>query len=169
MKYLTHYRWNVSKDHTLRTSESLQRCLVDRSMGVVNHPLLDFDVKDVIIDELHLMLRISDILIRNLILAMVYFDDVRQTQGHYLSTLQDSIKSCGITFRVSEIISLTVFQNHKQHQIWQAKDSHNKLEWTSLRGHERKVLLKKLPVKITSLFPEAAMGIKVKEIWEVHN
>lgn len=51
-------------------------------------------------DELHLMLRITDVLIRNLIgIAQVY--DIKEKRGWtYVDTLVDSIESCGITFHV---------------------------------------------------------------------
>lgn len=71
---IQYYRWDVSKDDTPRTSQSMQRCLVKHSMGVVNPPLVEFEIEDIIVDELHLMLRISDILIRNIIFAMIYCD-----------------------------------------------------------------------------------------------
>ena len=38
--------------------------------GCIAPPLLDIEVSQIVIDELHLMLRISDILIRNMVWAM---------------------------------------------------------------------------------------------------
>ena len=57
-------------------------------------------------------------------------------------------------------------------KVWQAKDgqggrSKEKYEWTSLRGHDRRVLLKKLPSKIPSLLT-GTKGQAIKKIWEVH-
>lgn len=68
-------RWNVSVDHDCRTATSMKECLESSSFGVVHPPLLNFDLDQLIIDELHMMLRVSDVLLRNLIWAMVSFDD----------------------------------------------------------------------------------------------
>lgn len=72
---------------------------------MVNPPLLNFDIDDIVIDELHLMLRLTDILIRNLISAMIHYDERRfhvssGDDENHLQKIQTIIKSCGITFRV---------------------------------------------------------------------
>ncbi len=43
-------------------------------MGCIWPPLLNIDVDEMIVDELHMMLRVSDVLLRNLIWAMMYRD-----------------------------------------------------------------------------------------------
>ena len=77
-------------------------------MGVVNPPLLNFEMDDIVIDELHLMLRVTDILIRNLISAMSHYDERRfhvssGNDENHLQLIQTVIKSCGISFRVMSI------------------------------------------------------------------
>lgn len=67
-------------------------------------PLCNFETADIIVDELHLMLRITDVLLRNAILGMMYFDDKERRKGvqsDYLKSFEDSIRSCGITFKVN--------------------------------------------------------------------
>ena len=57
-----------------------------------------------VIDELHLMLRVSDILLRNLIWAAAAdgTDNVRTTSTT-INLLAEQIKACGITFHVSNL------------------------------------------------------------------
>ncbi|KAL4223221.1 hypothetical protein ACF0H5_016693 [Mactra antiquata] len=70
--------------------------------GVIHQPLLNIEPKYYIPDELHMMMRITDILIRNL------FDDANSkdnyskiTGGHTdnLKILIEAICSCGVSFK----------------------------------------------------------------------
>ena len=71
---------------------------------------LNIDINHVIPDELHLLLRISDRLIENLINAAVHYDHVnnaptsRILNGPMLHCLIRKINSCGITFDIIIII-----------------------------------------------------------------
>lgn len=72
------------------------RCIIDMkkknlstrnfNFGCVRLPLLDIPIGHVIVDELHIMMRIGDVLIRNLIKDSVnqdknqYFDKFKQKQ-----------------------------------------------------------------------------------------
>ncbi len=69
-------------------------------MGCKSLPLLNFEVSDIIIDELHLMLRVTDILMRNLIWAMIYIDMKDKGESN-LNRLVNEIRSCGVTFKVN--------------------------------------------------------------------
>ena len=64
---------------------------------------------EIIIDELHLMLRISDMLIRNLVHAAIAADChiTRNTTVH-LDMLLENIRKCGITFRVKHFFANTL-------------------------------------------------------------
>lgn len=57
------------EDKTVRSPEEISK-LCKRShsnYGCINPPLLNIDLDHVVIDELHLMMRICDVLLRNLI------------------------------------------------------------------------------------------------------
>ncbi len=69
-------------------------------MGCKNSPLLNFAISDIIIDELHLMLHVTDILLRNLIWAMIYMD-MRNKGESNLNKIVNEIRSCGVTFKVN--------------------------------------------------------------------
>ena len=53
-------------------------------------------------------------------------------------------------------------------QIWPSKTKKDELEWTSLRGSDRKKLLERLPAKILEIFDdEQQLGIKIANLWKV--
>ncbi len=60
-----------------RTLEGIKKAQLPSSRpakercGVIRSPLLNIKLHHVVVDELHLLLRVSDVLIRNLILQMV--------------------------------------------------------------------------------------------------
>lgn len=92
------YRWDVSTYNELRSAASNRNCLNDpkKHLGCIHPPLLNFEINRIVIDELHLMLRITDILIRNLGWAMVYYDhkeNVRGVASRYLKNLQNHFQS----------------------------------------------------------------------------
>lgn len=95
-------------------------------------------------------------LIRNLVWAVAQLDIANRTTNHqHIDSAVQAIRECGVSFK-----------------IWNAKDGnggrcYDKYEWTSLRGGDKRVILKKLPAKIPSLLP-GDTGLKVKDIWEVH-
>uniref|UniRef100_A0A1X7VK49 Uncharacterized protein n=1 Tax=Amphimedon queenslandica TaxID=400682 RepID=A0A1X7VK49_AMPQE len=104
----------------------------------------------VVIDELHLMFRITDILIRNLIWIAKAHDSrdiAAKSSTKHIDLVAQSITSCGVTYR-----------------IWSSKCKRDELEWTSLRGSDRKKLLHKLPAKFTEIFNEE-LGRKLMKHW----
>lgn len=91
-------RWDATKVNEPRTRTTIEQCQGSQSKVCV-HPLLNFEVNDIVIDELHLMLRVTDILLRNLIWAMLHMD-MRDNGETHLKALVDEIRSCGISFKV---------------------------------------------------------------------
>ena len=53
------------------------------------------------VDELHLMLRITDVLINNLVLAAITCDYIIISNSTVHLDMLERIHSCGITFRVT--------------------------------------------------------------------
>ena len=109
-------RWDVSKDNGPRTTAAISQCVANTnsSMGCKNPPLLHFEVSDIIIDELHLMLRVTDVLLRNLIWAMIH-NDLKKRDGSStnLNRLVHEITSCGITFKVNHVHNIINILLHK--------------------------------------------------------
>lgn len=139
-----------------RALEELKKCCQlkrsRRNFCCINPPLLNIPLDHVILDELHLFLRITDVL----------WDDEESHKrkvanpsviGQHLQTAVEAINNCGVSFRV-----------------WEKKNADGKgsgtYDWTSLMGNEKKILLKTLPGHLPSnLHPNTATT--VKKIWEV--
>uniref|UniRef100_A0A1X7UWC9 Uncharacterized protein n=1 Tax=Amphimedon queenslandica TaxID=400682 RepID=A0A1X7UWC9_AMPQE len=150
-------RWDVSvpketylKDKR-RTLPQIIECSKQKmsslKLGVLNQPLIKIDLEQIIPDELHLMLQITDVLLRNLIYAAASKDSsVIQSNETTLNLLIQIIRDCGVTF-------------HRK-----KKDN---LEWTSLRGTDKKKLLQKLPPKIPEVICEE--GLVIMKLWEDFN
>lgn len=83
--------------------------------GSVHRPLTTIPLDHIMIDELHLLLRVFDILLRNVITI---------SEPH-TQQLVACIRSCGVSFNV-----------------WESESSDGKVEWTSLTGEAKKKVLK---------------------------
>ena len=132
----------------------------------INPPLLNIPLDHIVLDELHLLLRITDVLMDNLIEDAMERDDkehIQMTQrreklerGKHLRKLAETINSCGVTFNV-----------------WEKKNADGKgsgtVDWTSLMGDEKRKLLKLLPDKLaeqTDGIHQDTASIVIK-IWRV--
>ena len=104
--------------------------------------LINIDLDHVILDELHLLLRIMDVLIQNFVTEAVHWDHQdnfkKRKKDHasiHLDNLKNAIRSCGVTF-----------------EIWEKRNIDGKgsgqYGFTSLLGPDKKKLLKELPEKL---------------------
>ena len=115
-----------------RTSHTLNENSIIKTFGSKHKPLIEIDPIQVVPDELHLLLRISDILLQNLIFDSKQLDaklEVLQETGDQLKSLQQKINEIGITFHT-----------------WSNKTG--ELEWTSLTGNAYNLLFKQLHDKL---------------------
>lgn len=101
------FRWDITYQCNLRSLESLKFCsskTKKENLGVLHEPLFNIELSHVIIDELHLFLKVLDILIRNIIWAAVAIDHQikvhHQEETNQLSQIVEAIQSCGISFKV---------------------------------------------------------------------
>ena len=147
-------------DPLRRTLQEIKEC-VHKSNGenycCVHEPLLNIPLDHIILDELHLMLRTSDILIDNIVHdAMQWGDKETWITGKKkvcLDKLIQAINSCGVSF-----------------SVWEKRNADGKgsatYEWTSLMGDDRKTLLKNLPSKLEPLIQQDSAKTVV-ELWKV--
>ena len=151
-----------------RAIEDLRRCCRlkkgNKNFCCINPPLLNIPLDHIILDELHLLLRITDVLTRNVLDEVIEWDDEEAHKkkvskpapiGQHLQEAIQTINRCGITFRV-----------------WEKKNVDGKgsgtYDWTSLMGNEKKMLLRSLPECFPSILrPETAAT--VQKIWKVRN
>jgi hypothetical protein len=105
-----------------RTSQNLKEDVVKNDFGVRAQPLVSIEPEHIIIDELHLLLRICDKLLKNLILDTKTLDDKNAVHGEksdFLGQLTEKIRGCGVSF-----------------YIWTKKGIQGELNWSSLTGSD---------------------------------
>ena len=143
-----------------RTLAHIKSMLTQKKFSVIHQPLFNIELDHVILDELHLMMRVKDRLTENLITEVMDRDgqaDISKGKGEkkgiYLETLINTIKNLGISF-----------------SIWEKKNADGKgsgsYEWTSLVGSDKKKLMELLPSQLQEkdiLFPETKD--KVIQLW----
>lgn len=116
-----------------RTAENMQKNAKTNQFGCKHTMLVNIEPSNIIPDELHLLLRVSDILLKNLIDDCVQQDAklaVKKENPHHVQDLISKINDCGVLFN-----------------IWTEKGSNN-LNWTSLTGNDYKRLHQKLPYNL---------------------
>lgn len=147
-----------------RTLASIMKCAslpksrpASQRLGVLHTPILTFDPKSVVIDELHLLLRVGDVLIRNLVWEIV--DDNRKRTHSTTPTsspfpsLVSAFQLCGVCFKV-----------------WERRDADGKpsgrYDWTSLMGEDMKKVLRFLPPHFSTLL-RSDISETMGNIWKV--
>ena len=116
-------------------------------------PLIHIPLANVVPDELHLMLRITDVLTRNLIKGALAYDAKHSgtisnvLKRPLIKKLLKCIRNCGVGF-----------------EIYMEEDGGFK--FTSLVGADKRKLLKRLPKKLLKCQPKK-YATTVKKIWQV--
>ena len=142
--------------HTKRSIEDIQRCAEkSRDLFSVKYaPLLPINLDHVIPDELHLFLRIMDVLIDNLISQVKVMDTTRELSdsllGATLQKLLSKIQLCGVPF-----------------QIWKKRDDNSMLDWTSLGGTTKRKLLSQLPLYFDEIL-HSDSSKQISNSWKVN-
>ena len=153
--------YSEEKARTLQKMKDIAACSYSscaRHLGCVLPPLVDVPLDCVVLDELHLLLRVMDVLIRNLVFH-ADSEDHRQRAHHgteslHLKKLEQTIRSCGVCF-----------------QIWQNREPTGKpipgsFDWTPLSGKHKLQVLKNLPAKMDTIFEES-IASSVAKLWNV--
>ena len=81
-----------------------------KNLGCKEPPLLQLEPSKYVLDELHLLLRVTDILLRNLIHFADHLDQKNQlrtgrTETH-IPHLEDMVQSCGVSFKISQVSNI---------------------------------------------------------------
>ena len=124
----------------------------------VHPPLLNIQLSHIVAGELHLLLRITDVMLKNLILDVKECDTREEFAGKqdkekHLAKLVQAINRCGVSFSVWE----TKNADGSGSGMW---------DFTSLMGNGKKSLLNSLPDQLNGILqPETE--ITVIEIWKV--
>ena len=93
-----------------RSPASLKECAALPKSAPPKHPsLINVELTNITIYELDFMLRITDVLLRNLLQAVIQQDKIKrqeQRPDKILSEAVQRIQSCGVTFKVHSSILL---------------------------------------------------------------
>ena len=133
----------------------------DEEFSSANKPLLNLELDHIIPDELHLMLRVTDRLIKALMHTAQSYDKhqhrlqcirhaYKVINGPLMTKLIAAIRQCGVSFKVFE------------------DEESGKVEWTSLLGPDKLKFLKQLPAKLADCQPPE-MVPSIQKLWEVHS
>ena len=166
------FRWDMTKSGDYYNQPPMALTLADvkkyasdkNQFCCKDMPLLDVPLSNIVLDELHLLLRVTDILLSNLIEDAMELDDKKdflnkkgEPKGVNLRKITQLINSCGVTFSVWE--------------KWNEDGKGiRKLDWTSLMGAEKKKLLNTLPDKLQSNTEEIIhqdTAVTVIKLWKV--
>ncbi|CAB3985453.1 Hypothetical predicted protein [Paramuricea clavata] len=142
-------------DEMVRTTEEIQECSLQTGgdkFGCIHPPLIRIPLCNVVPDELHLMLRITDKLEKNLIHSILRRDKLaergnqRIEKNVYQHKLLQAMKKCGVTF-----------------SIWNKPDENgnltDKYDWTSLMGADKKPSFTTFPTHLQNLFPQITLKL----------
>jgi len=151
------YYWGAS---LARTLQQLKDCAKAQKYSCQHQPLLEIPLENVVLDELHLMLRVTDKLTKNLILRALEWDrkdnlnkPASQRTDKHLQDLVKAIVSCGVSF-----------------SVWEKQDADGKgsglYDFTSLMGSDKKLLLQHLPAKLKGVVKPDVCDTVIK-IWKV--
>lgn len=112
----------------------------------VKEPLLNIDLDHVIVDKLHLLLRVMDVMLDNIITEVIDWDKKydfektsKEVQGIHLKKLVNEIRSCGVGFEVWEL------RNPADNK------GTGKYEFTSLFGNDKNKILSRLPENLSKV------------------
>ncbi|XP_065920007.1 uncharacterized protein [Dysidea avara] len=159
-------RWDTGIEDTeylvtnRRTLESLYEDYREKQYSCKHLPLVHIETDHIIPDELHLLLRITDILLKNFIATAVAHDKRlmktrwKLKQGPMVRSVILNIRRCGIPF-----------------DIWMKKNDDESSDksnysYTSLVGYRKKNLLKFFPSKIPLCHPSTEVK-RVAQLWIV--
>jgi hypothetical protein len=150
-----------TKGSMKRTLSTLRACSalpsskpVSKRLGSQHPPVLKIEPDNIVIDELHLLLRIGDVLIRNLVFELVQTGRRGSNMiSAHLTSLSSCARECGVTFRA-----------------WECRDPYGKpsgkYDFTSLMGADMKKIISLLPSHFNSLLRTEICDV-MAQIWKV--
>ncbi|CAB4025093.1 Hypothetical predicted protein, partial [Paramuricea clavata] len=120
------YCWEIP---LVRSLEDIIECVRKQTYSCVHPPLLNIGLRNIVPDELHLMLRVTDVLLNNLILGALSLDGKdnhnkppNQRMTGHIDALLCAIRSCGVSFSIWEKMNANdaVDQNiqHSVIKLW---------------------------------------------------
>jgi hypothetical protein len=112
----------------------------------------------IVLDELHLLLRIGDVLLRNLILEVDSIGHRRREhngeESNGIRELEEAVRACGVSFQI------------RQNREPTGKPIPGSYDFTALSGKFKLQVMRKLPAKFDTILP-GGLGPQVAQLWNV--
>jgi len=138
-------RWDMSVEESVYTEKKTRSLShfankpCQKHLGSIHPPLLNIELTMVVVEWLHLLLWVTDVLIRNLISLAASRDHEEQQRwgecSNHIRQLEQAVQSCKVTFTIW------------QHVDGDGRPQPGKYDCTSLNGTERLRVLCTLPAK----------------------
>ena len=129
-----------------------------KHLGCVRKPLFDIPLDHIILDELHLLLRIGDVLLRNLILQVDSMGHKRKEHegegSNGIRELEEAVRACGVSFQI------------RQNREPTGKPIPGSYDFTALSGKFKLQVMRKLPAKFDTILPDG-LAAQVALLWNV--
>ena len=129
-----------------------------KHLGCVRQPLFDIPLDRIVYDELHLLLRIGDVLLRNLILQVYSMRHRRKEHdgqdSNGIKELEEAVRACGVSFQI------------RQNREPTGKPIPGSYDFTALSGKFKLQVMRKLPAKFDTILPDG-LGPQVAQLWNV--
>lgn len=159
-------RWDMSVSNdqyngeNMRTLHEMKECVkqkgIDKKKGCIDLPLIDIEPKNCVPDELHLFLRITDIIFNSLFEELVKLD--------HKSKVHKAGESDHVQRAVRNVRRLGISFNVWMSEGTPGKHSRSALEMTPLNRNERLKVLKNLPSNFDDLLPNST-AVSLAKLW----
>ena len=126
-----------------------------KHLGCVQSPLISVPLDQVVLDELHLLLRVMDVLIRNLILYM-------DSQDHKNKAHQGEITHCVQQLEDFDHVVSVSRSGRIENQPIPGSD-----DFTALSGKYKLQVLERLPSKMDLFLPKG-LAPQVAHLWKMN-
>ena len=128
-----------------------------KHLGCVRQPLFDIPLDHIMLDELHL-LRVGDVLLRNLILQVDSMGHKKKEhegeKSNGIRELEKAVRSCGVSFQI------------QQNREPTGKPIPGSYDFTALSSKFKLQVMMKLPAKFDTILPDG-LGAQVAQLWNV--
>ena len=126
-------------------------CTYAKHLGCVREPLFEIPLDRVVLNELHLLLRVGDVLLRNLILQVDSMGHRRKehegVETNEIKELEEAVRACGVSFQI------------RQNREPTGKPIPGSYDFTALSGKFKLQVMRKLPAKFDTILPDR-LGIR---------
>ena len=147
----------------MRQVANMRKCInektVDNKKGCINPPLLNIEPRDCVVDELHLLLRITDVLFDNLFVELCRLDYVSTVHKNgtddHVERASRFVCRMGISFKVT-------FTDGMENR----RKSKNGVSLSPLNRNDRLKILIGLPSAFDDLLPNS-LAVHLAKLWVV--